>query len=269
MIEHHQNHDLAQQCNQLSLTIVNIYCGNYIGRWKGTQPQNRLIYVFKQSEDPSWIEDARQHCELIPGKWLYIPPFYEVTHHQNEGLELVSIHFSLKLYSHIEVMIMHENFFQGNAPDLSQAFRELMTAGGAFGEVCRFQALLWRFLADIQKRSGMKLEDTGSRFSCFFSLFEAFSRSPYIDFSVEEMAAILKMKRETFVKRFSKEVGISPRRFFNRQRATLAARELMEPEVTIREIAHRFGFSSEFYFSRFFYRHFGLSPRDYRRGFKT
>jgi len=35
--------------------------------------------------------------------------------------------------------------------------------------------------------------------------------------------------------------------------------------LSIKEIAAELGFGSEFYFSRFFRRHTGMAPRDYRQ----
>ena len=39
----------------------------------------------------------------------------------------------------------------------------------------------------------------------------------------------------------------------------------MEDGATVRDVAERLGFGNEFYFSRFFKRHFGLSPANWRR----
>ncbi|MDR1370204.1 MAG: helix-turn-helix domain-containing protein, partial [Dysgonamonadaceae bacterium] len=39
---------------------------------------------------------------------------------------------------------------------------------------------------------------------------------------------------------------------------------LQSPKLTISEIAYRLDFPNESYFSRYFKRHTGMSPRDYR-----
>ena len=75
----------------------------------------------------------------------------------------------------------------------------------------------------------------------------------------------MKMGRETFVRKFSSQFGVSPKLFFHRLRAAAAAKELLNADLTIREVAARFNFSSEFYFSRFMKKMTGLSPREYRK----
>ena len=269
MAGNYDNRELAVRANLPVLAVRGIFCGCFTGRWKSSLPLNRLIYIFESGPEPGRIGDAAEDCELLPGKWLYLPPFHEVMHDQREGLNLVSIHFNLELYSRLEVMGECGRIFQGNAPELRSSFAALTKPGGAFGEVARLHALVWRFLTEVIDRGAPSPEKLGRRFAGFSPLLEAFGKAPHADFSVEEMAGIMKMGRESFVKRFSAETGGSPRNFFNRQRAAAAARELANPETTVREVAMRFGFSSEFYFSRFFRRHFGMSPSDYRKSLKA
>ena len=70
---------------------------------------------------------------------------------------------------------------------------------------------------------------------------------------------------DAFSKRFRAAMGTSPRTWFNERRARAAAEALLDPEDTVAAVASRFGFGSEFYFSRFFRRHHGLSPSQWRR----
>lgn len=267
MAGNHENRELRMRANLPRLVVRGIFCGCYTGCWKSSLPLNRLIYVFGSGPETGRIGDAAECCELLPGKWLYIPPFHEVTHDQRDGLNLISIHFNLELYSRLEVMGECGRIFQGSAPELRGPF-EALTVSNAFGEVARLHALVWRFLGEVIDRGAPSPEKLGSRFAGFSPLLEAFGKAPHADFSVEEMAGIMKMGKDSFVKRFSAETGGSPRRFFNRQRAAAAARELASPEATVREVAIRFGFSSEFYFSRFFHRHFGVSPSEYRKSLR-
>ena len=265
MGKNHENRKLSARANLPELVVRRIFCGCYTGLWKSSLPLNRLIYIFESGAETGRISDAAEHCDLLPGRWLYIPPFHEVTHDQRDGLNLVSIHFNLELYSWVEAMRECGRIFHGNAPELQHSFAALTTSDGAFGDVFRLHALLWRFLTEVIDNGALSPETLYGRVANFSPLFEAFGKAPHTDFSVTAMAGIMKMGKESFVKRFLAETGSSPRHFFNQQRAAAAARELAAPEVTVREIAMRFGFSNEFYFSRFFRRHWGTSPREYRK----
>jgi AraC-like DNA-binding protein len=53
--------------------------------------------------------------------------------------------------------------------------------------------------------------------------------------------------------------------FLQRSRLAEARRLLGDTRLTIKEVAARLHFSSEFYFSHFFRRVSGMSPSEYRR----
>ena len=96
-------------------------------------------------------------------------------------------------------------------------------------------------------------------------LLERFSKFPCRNFTVTEMAAFMKMGKESFSKRFTEATGTAPKTFFNDLRAAAIARELLNSPLTIQEISEKFGFSNEFYFSRFFKRRHNQPPREFRK----
>jgi AraC-like DNA-binding protein len=268
MAENYNNGNLAVRANLPELIVRQVLCGCFTGRWKNRLAVNRLIYIFETGPSQDWIGDSQDRCLLIPGQWLFIPAFHEVEHKQTEGLRLISLHFNVQLYSQLELLGECGRIFQGNSPEAREEFAALTACNGKWNEAFLLHAVIWRFLAKILSENTPLPEETGLRFSRFSRLLEEFGRKPYADFSVAEMARIVKMGRESFVKQFSAETGQPPRHFFNQLRASAAARELADPRVTIREISERFGFTNEFYFSRFFRRHIGTCPSNYRKNLK-
>ena len=59
---------------------------------------------------------------------------------------------------------------------------------------------------------------------------------------------------------FKKELGTSPTRFLNRERAIKGFKLLYEEGLSVRQAASKTGFSSQYYFSRVFKDIFGYSP---------
>ncbi len=267
-MDNYINPNLVKRANLPNLIVRQVCCGTYTGQWRGALPRNRLIYIFEPGETPCWIGDQKTTCDLIPGKWLFIPAGHEVEHNQHPGLKLVSIHFNVELYSQLELLTECKQIFQGESPECREAFSALMNQENtSFAVAFSLHALLWQFLTLVTKTGNLSLEKQIRRFANFAPLLEAFGKTPTHDFSVMEMAGIMKMGKESFVKHFSAETGMSPKSFFNRIRAMAAARELLNPQFTIREISERFGFPNEFYFSRFFKRYMNSCPRDYRKNF--
>jgi AraC-like DNA-binding protein len=57
--------------------------------------------------------------------------------------------------------------------------------------------------------------------------------------------------------------------FLQRMRLDQARQLLCDRRLAIKEVSARLNFSSEFYFSRFFRRNTGISPRQFRESIKV
>lgn len=82
---------------------------------------------------------------------------------------------------------------------------------------------------------------------------------------IEELAGILGCSGDLFSRRFHAIFGESPKKYLQKELFSRAALLLVDPEMNVKEVAAKLGFSSEFYFSKFFKRLSGMSPSEYRQ----
>lgn len=87
-------------------------------------------------------------------------------------------------------------------------------------------------------------------------------KRPFV--SVEEAAEACHYSRNHFSLLIKKETGLSARDFLNELRCESARRCLKYTDKSIGEISEMLGFSSQFHFTDFFKRIFGISPKQYR-----
>ena len=87
---------------------------------------------------------------------------------------------------------------------------------------------------------------------------------PYRDWKVTEVAQAARMSRSGLQRMFRTFQHESIHEFLLRMRLDQARRLLCDERLAIKEISARLNFSSEFYFSRFFRKRTGLSPRQFR-----
>ena len=72
------------------------------------------------------------------------------------------------------------------------------------------------------------------------------------------------MGSDTLSRRFSRDFGIPLKTFLMKELISVAERHLLGGDLSIREIAEKLEFSSEYYFSSFFKRMKGISPTIFR-----
>ena len=82
--------------------------------------------------------------------------------------------------------------------------------------------------------------------------------------SNEELAGLVGIGEKYFVRLFSREVGMSPQRYYLRLRLDAAAYQLVHSRLTLQQISFMFGFKSRSHFQSQFKKHFNSSPGVYR-----
>jgi AraC-like DNA-binding protein len=90
-------------------------------------------------------------------------------------------------------------------------------------------------------------------------------RHPERSWTVEDLAGLAGLSRAAFAKKFAIIVGQPPLSYLTWWRMTTAARSLRESEASLRSVAERAGYASEFAFAKAFKREYGLAPGRYRR----
>jgi AraC-like DNA-binding protein len=82
---------------------------------------------------------------------------------------------------------------------------------------------------------------------------------------IDEIARIIGISMEHFIRVFRREVKMSPHQYIMRLKIEGATGFLISTPRTIEEISEWFGFKNQFHFSRVFKKCTGLSPSQYRK----
>ncbi len=103
-----------------------------------------------------------------------------------------------------------------------------------------------------------------TRYAHVFDLTEAHIGA---NLRVCDMAKAHGTSLQAFSNTFSRNLGISPKAYLNRRLNQEACRLITNTNWTVKRIAAHLRFSDEYYFSRFFSKMNGVSPREYRQRF--
>jgi AraC family transcriptional regulator len=85
-------------------------------------------------------------------------------------------------------------------------------------------------------------------------------------FDLKQLAEAVGMSAFHFTRLFKSATGLSPSRYFIRQRIEKARQLLQETEASIIEVGMAVGYSSPSHFAQVFRRETGIAPGEYRRG---
>lgn len=82
-------------------------------------------------------------------------------------------------------------------------------------------------------------------------------------FSVDKLAELLNMGRTSVYTRTKNVLGVSPNMYIQNERLRLAAKLLLEGELTVAQISDKVGFADTTYFHKCFKNKFGVTPGKY------
>ncbi len=85
--------------------------------------------------------------------------------------------------------------------------------------------------------------------------------------SSDDLAGMLGISEEYFIRLFRRQLGMSPFQYFTRLKIEAASAVLVDNQLSISDVASRFGFENPFHFTKVFKKCTGLSPREYRKIF--
>jgi AraC-like DNA-binding protein len=90
--------------------------------------------------------------------------------------------------------------------------------------------------------------------------------NPSEDWTIEQLAKVMRASRSAFAARFTSVVGETPARYVAQVRMHQARQWLMRDKLRISVVARRLGYDSEASFSRAFKRVMGAAPSSFRSG---
>ncbi|MGE8541714.1 AraC family transcriptional regulator [Acinetobacter sp. ANC 3813] len=100
------------------------------------------------------------------------------------------------------------------------------------------------------------------------SALAAIHGQPELSWTVESLAEQCCMSRSKFANLFTQIIGETPLAYLQQHRLRLASQHLRHGQLSIQQIAHRVGYSSETAFSQSFKRSYELTPSQYRQQFQ-
>lgn len=191
----------------------------------------------------------------------------KITHHSNKELNLFT-----GRYLFLDIIINKKYSFDDifDTPvipgiDSSNTFNSMFDEYEASEDICDKMRCLYGIVKHLISISE---EKSVFRNAEIFPLIEFIKGNYTKNITVSQMAEILKMSESNLYAVFKKNTGVSPVRYVNDYRLSVASNLLSETKDSIKSIAEKVGINDEFYFSKLFKAKYSISPQKYRKSLK-
>jgi len=180
-----------------------------------------------------------------------------------------------KYWCHFDATVGGQDFFKAlkcdpviDVPEpekLTDLFKQMFKEDGEniFSDMALRKAMLFNILSLYLEYSNPKRVDLVGQNIDFSKVFSYMEQNVRKRITVQQMADILHLHPNYYIRVFKQRFGYSPMEFFNKLKTDKAKQFLLIPSESIKSVAEKMGFKDVFSFSKFFKINAGMSPTQY------
>lgn len=231
-------------------------------------PLNRLLFVREDdAKRASCFRDVANdvHHPMRAGRIYFIPCNHLIDLDIEPDLRFFSIQFNFELFYGFDVFEGHPRCETRADPELVGELRELFEREDELTTLFRVNEIVFHFCAQWFQSDETETRDRLTKSRRYDDVLEYVRRSGDAATTVKTLADVKNMREDVFSRAFKRDMGITPKKLLTDMLARKSSERLLEPGVQVKQVAEDLNFSSEYYFSHFFKRVTGESPRAYQR----
>ncbi|MBO5069778.1 MAG: helix-turn-helix transcriptional regulator [Roseburia sp.] len=267
------NESFNRIANTVKIEVMEAGLADLGREWRSEDmcsPYSRLYYVISGAGYLRLRGGDGKETEVYtmrPGYLYLIPNGLSYDYFCEDRLEKVYFHINVSLQNGLELFYGCRNYYEmqiGN--ETLDRMKQWITSSRP-EDYFHMQGEIYHAVASFIKVAGLEAKVNRNYSEMVARLFALLPKLK-ISVSVRDMAKMLNVSESTLAKHFKKETGMSIGDY-REQLVMGRARQLLAlGKLSVGEIAEELGYCDQFYFSRYFKEHQGMTPSAYKQRYK-
>lgn len=264
------NEHFYKIANTVKIEVMEAGLADLDREWRSEDmcsPYSRLYYVISGAgylRLRSGEGKEREVYKMRPGYLYLIPNGLSYDYFCEDRLEKVYFHINVLLQNGLELFNGCRNYYELQIGDDTIERMKRWITSNRPEDYFHMQGEIYHAVASFINVAGLGVKVNRNYSEMVARLF-ALLPNQKISTSVREMAKMLNVSESTLAKHFKREIGMSIGDY-REQLVMGRARQLLAlGKLSVGEIAEELGYCDQFYFSRYFKEHQGMTPSAYKQ----
>ena len=264
----YNNKSLLNRHAFLRLHLHHAATGSWPCNHKTSKPVNIFFTVIDcNGDENSFIRDTVCDKVLpIRPNCSYFLPCNRMLHWKlSPEVRFVSIHFNMEFFYGFDIF---QNYPECVFFEDSRWVEQLQLLGQEqplLTQIFHVNTVLYELADELYSKHPVLAEPDMIHWERYKTVIEFVRSQGNAGTRVEDLADIMKVRSNVFSRNFTRDLGITPKDFLVNALLRKASDLLVLPGNSVKDVAQILDFSSEYYFSTFFKKHTGQSPRDFKK----
>ncbi len=258
------------ETNGINMAISQLAYVNIADWWHiktAKTPYAKMFFVEK-GEGEAELHYNGKTVYLKPGNIYIVPPYLEHGYSCKGNFDKLFCNFNLFRYDHYDLfsafkdIVVLENR-ENTVTEVIKCYHDRNII-----DCLKLKTLMYSAAYDALLLSGAATDNIVKYSPIIYKTIELINGRCRIDLKADTIAEELFVSAATLQKQFKREVGASLGKYIKTWVMLSSEFELRTTKLPIKELAEKYGFCDQFYFSRVFSNYFHISPLKYRNSHK-
>lgn len=224
-------------------------------------PFNKIYFVL---DGEGYLIDEKENKTVLRKNKTYIVPINSSFRYGcDEYLEKFYIHFRLDYLPGHDLFEFNDDCMEFEFPQNQiQQLLTLVRSENILDQIL-FKSKFLECLTQFTVHTKIDYAQL-YKYILFEDIFEYVEKNCYINLKVSQISSHFRVNVNTLQKNFKKEMKITLKQYIDIKIVEKVKEDLILTNATLKELSFKYKFDDEFYFSRFFKKNVGISPKQYK-----